>query len=59
VARAGIPTGLIGIPLRNMHTMVEVVDMADVERSGRLMAEFIARLDEQFLDKLAKGMMEK
>jgi hypothetical protein len=30
-----------------------------VERSGRLMAEFIARLDEQFLDKLAKGMMEK
>jgi endoglucanase len=59
VARAGIPTGLISIPLRNMHTMVEVVDTADVERSGRLMAEFVARLDDQFLDNLAKGMMEK
>jgi endoglucanase len=59
VARAGIPTGLISVPLRNMHTMVEIVDRADVERSGRLMAEFITRLDDKFLDKLAKGMMEK
>lgn len=59
VARAGIPTGIIGLPLRNMHTVVEVVDMDDVERCGRLMAEFIIRLDNQFLDNLAKGMMEK
>ena len=59
VARAGIPTGIIGLPLRNMHTVVEIVDMADVERCGRLMAEFIARLDDQFLGKLAEGMMEQ
>ena len=58
VAREGIPIGLIGIPLRYMHTPVESIDTADVERSGRLMGEFAARLDDKFLDKLAKGMME-
>ena len=58
VAREGIPTGLIGIPLRYMHTMVESIDTSDVERSGRLMSEFAARLDDTFLDKLAEGMME-
>lgn len=59
VARGGIPTGLVGIPLRYMHTIVESIDTADVERSGRLMGEFAARLDDKFLDKLAKGMMEE
>ncbi len=58
VARAGIPTGLISIPLRYMHTMVETVHLADVERSGRLMGEFAARLDDQFLQKLTDGMMD-
>lgn len=59
VARSGIPTGLISIPLRYMHTMVESVALKDVERSGRLMGEFIARLDDEFLGKLAAGMMEE
>jgi endoglucanase len=59
VAREGIPTGLIGIPLRYMHTPVESIDTADVERSGRLMGEFAARLNDKFLAKLAEGMMEK
>ncbi len=59
IARDGIPTGLVGIPLRYMHTMVESVDTKDVERVGRLLAEFIVRLDGDFLDGLTKGMMEK
>ncbi len=58
VAREGIPTGLIGIPLRYMHTMVESIDTTDVERSGRLMGELIANLDGKFLNELAEGMME-
>jgi putative aminopeptidase FrvX len=58
VARQGVPTGLVAIPLRYMHTMVESLDMVDVERSGRLLGEFICRLDDQFLDQLAAGMME-
>lgn len=57
VARAGIPTGLISIPLRYMHTMVETIHETDVERAGRLLGEFIALLDDQFLEGLAKGMM--
>lgn len=58
VARSGIPTGLVSIPLRYMHTMVESIDLADVERVGRLLGEFAARLDDKFLDDLTKGMMD-
>jgi endoglucanase len=53
VARAGIPTMVLSIPLRYMHTPVEVVNVKDVERAGRLLAEFIAGLPEDFMDKLS------
>ncbi len=55
VARSGIPTGLLGIPLRSMHTPVETVSLRDVERTGRLLAEFIARLDDAFAGTLVVG----
>lgn len=58
IARQGIPTGLVSIPLRYMHTMVETVTTADVERVGRLLAEVVVRLDDKFLEKLAAGLME-
>lgn len=58
IARTGIPTGLVSIPLRYMHTMVETIALKDIKRSGRLLAEFIAGLDEEFLDKIAQEMME-
>ncbi len=54
VVRSGVPTGVVSIPQRNMHMPVEVVDVKDIERAGRLLAEFAARLDENFVaDKLA------
>lgn len=46
VSQAGIPTGLISIPLRYMHTSVETLDLMDVVHSGKLLAEFIANLPE-------------
>jgi endoglucanase len=52
VAREGIPTGLLSIPLRYMHTPVETVSLKDIERTGRLMAEFISALDDKFLKTL-------
>jgi endoglucanase len=52
ISREGIPTGLLGIPLRYMHTSVETVSLKDVERTGRLLAGFIGRLDAAFLDAL-------
>lgn len=52
VSREGIPTALISIPQRNMHTPVETVSVKDVERVGRLLAAFVSRLDERFLSSL-------
>lgn len=58
IAREGVPTGLLGIPLRYMHTPVEVVALADIERTGRLLSEFTARLNATFLDEIAKELLE-
>ena len=52
VAREGIPTGIVAIPIRSMHTPVETVAIKDVERTGRLLAEFIRGLDEEFYQSL-------
>lgn len=49
VALEGIPTALLEVPVRNMHSPVETADMRDIERCGRLMAHFIASLDADFL----------
>lgn len=53
VAQQGIPTALISLPLRNMHTPVEMLDFKDVTRAGRLLATFIAGLEEDFLTTIA------
>lgn len=45
-ARSGIPTGLVAIPLRYMHSPVEMVDLADVEATIELIAAFAASLAE-------------
>ena len=41
IAGKGVKTALLSIPLRNMHTAVEVCDLADIENTARLMAEYI------------------
>jgi tetrahedral aminopeptidase len=49
VSRGGVPTALLSIPIRNMHSPVETVDLRDIERTGRLLAHFIASLDADFM----------
>jgi endoglucanase len=44
ISRSGIPTGLVSIPLRYMHSPVEVVDLEDVEAAVELLAAFAGRL---------------
>jgi putative aminopeptidase FrvX len=43
--RAGIPTGLVSVPVRNLHSPGEMVDLTDVEAAIRLLAGFARRLD--------------
>jgi endoglucanase len=52
VAAEGIPCMVVGIPLRYMHTPVEMVALKDITRAGRLLAEFAAQLQPDFVDKM-------
>lgn len=45
ISRTGIPTGLVSIPLRYMHSPVEMVDLADVEATVELIAAFVKGLE--------------
>ena len=44
VSQSGIPTALISVPIRNMHTPAETVALKDIDRSARLLAETICEL---------------
>lgn len=41
ISKHGIPTGLVSIPLRNMHTPSEVIDLADLESVCDLLEAYI------------------
>jgi endoglucanase len=41
VSKSGIKTGLVSIPLRNMHTDCEIVDIKDVETTVSLLEKYI------------------
>ena len=59
VVREGIPTGLLELPLRYMHTPLETLCLRDVERTGRLMAHFIAGLDESIIERFRPPLPEE
>ncbi len=37
----GVPTAVLGIPLKNMHTVFETIDVRDIEHTGKLISEYI------------------
>jgi putative aminopeptidase FrvX len=45
LSRGGVPTALVTIPLRYMHSPVELVQLDDVHASARLIAAAALRLD--------------
>ena len=50
ITAEGIPTALVEFPIRYMHTPVESVSVKDIQRAGRLLAEFIASLELDFVE---------
>jgi len=52
ISRSGIPCGLLSIPLRNMHTTVEMLKLEDIKRLAELLSIFISELDTQFEESL-------
>jgi endoglucanase len=47
VAGPGVKTALISLPLRNMHTPVEVLDLGDVDAAASLIAAYVSGLTEK------------
>lgn len=47
LTRRGVATGLVSIPLRYMHTPVEVVSLADLEAAANLITAFVLGLDKK------------
>lgn len=45
VTAAGVPTGLVELPLRYMHTSVEMVHLEDLARAAELLRAFALSLD--------------
>jgi putative aminopeptidase FrvX len=45
ISRSGIPTGVVSVPLRYMHSPVELVSIPDVVAAARLIAAFAQRLE--------------
>jgi endoglucanase len=44
IARGGVATGVVSVPLRYMHTPIEVIHLGDIEASVALLAQFAADL---------------
>lgn len=44
ISKGGIPSALVSLPQRYMHTPVETVDVRDIENCAKLIARFIERV---------------
>ncbi len=47
ISRAGVAAALTSIPNRYMHTPIEVVSLSDLENTAKLLAETVARIDDE------------
>lgn len=45
LTRGGVAVGIVGLPLRYMHSAVEVVALSDIDHAADLLAEFVLSLD--------------
>ncbi|MBR1845730.1 MAG: M42 family peptidase, partial [Oscillospiraceae bacterium] len=47
VVREGVPVALVSLPLRYMHTPLEVISEKDAEQSAQLLAAFLRRVGKE------------
>lgn len=52
ITRQGIPCLVLSVPLRYMHTSVEVIDMVDIKNSAKLLAFYIRAITNDSLEGL-------
>ena len=52
ITREGIPSLVLSIPLRYMHTSVEVIDMVDIKNTAKLLAFYISAIANDSLEGL-------
>jgi putative aminopeptidase FrvX len=45
ISRSGVPTGLVSVPMRYMHSPVELVSLQDIALTAQLIAAFARRLE--------------
>ena len=48
ISREGVATAVLSLPLKYMHTPVEVVSLADLEQTARLLAAFVEDLGKEW-----------
>jgi endoglucanase len=53
ISAEGVITMILSVPIRYMHTPVEMVQVRDIQRTARLVAGFIEQLEDDFLTTLA------
>lgn len=52
ITKCGVPTLLISLPLRYMHTSIETVNLNDIKTSAKLLARFISYISSDNLEGL-------
>lgn len=52
ITRCGIPTLLISLPLRYMHTSIETINIEDIKMAAKLLARFLSVISQDNLEGL-------
>ena len=52
ITRAGVPTALLSLPIKYMHTNVETLDMRALTEGARLLALYLAQMERSWEDEL-------
>lgn len=55
ISDVGVPSLVISVPVRNAHSPVGIIDLADVENTVALLVELLRRMDQPFVELCRNG----